>query len=674
MSRRPKLPSLPAPPADATPQQRSFFQAIKQHIDALVGQLGEKDRAVTFRDLEDGGLAQLRADGYTILPGQEGPEGPAGPPGDPGADGLGLPTVGAGVIPPAVANLKAVAAYSSIILTWDDPDWPAGASTFNVAYFEIFRATSATPNPPVPDASYSFGQTRALVFSDLVGTSKTYYYWVRIVGKNNEIGPVVGPVSATTSPNVPQLLDLLTGQITESQLYSALTDRIDLIDAPATGLASQYTFKVDVAGHIAGYGFATTAADAAPYSAFGLRADQFWVAPPAVASATAPTTNRYKGMVWVDTSVVPSVVRYWDGVSSWVTTPQALPFVVQTTPTTVNGVAVAPGVYIDDLFVKNGSITNAKIGNAAIDDAKIANLSADKITAGTIAADRLDAATVTAKVANLNAAVITQGYISVARILDGTITNAKIGTAEITGAKIALATITDANIASLNADKITAGTIGAGRIAAGSITADKIDSRNLSIKDAAGNILFSASNNLNVARIAGLGSFATLSQINAANISSYMAAAAIGTAYIGDAQVTTLKIGPNQVTLPVVSTGGPLTIVSPYQTACYITTTTIGASVIVLGQVQLSRPASETTPAIVQMRLNNTFGGVYAEFETEAPMGDSVLGLTGKNAPAILGGGSSVNGSATYNLDIRLAYGSNVSVVSSTLVLIEAKR
>lgn len=426
MSRRPKLPTLPAPPADASPQQRSFFQAIKQQLDALVGQLGERDRAVTFRDLEDGGLARPHADGYTILPGQEGPEGPAGPPGDPGADGLGLPTVGAGVVPPAVANLKAVAAYSSIILTWDDPDWPAGASTFNVAYFEIFRATSATPNPPVPNASYSFGQTRALVFSDLVGTSKTYYYWVRIVGKNNEIGPVVGPVSATTSPNVPQLLDLLTGQITESQLYSALTDRIDLIDAPATGLASQYTFKVDVAGHIAGYGFATTAADAAPYSAFGLRADQFWVAPPAVASATAPTTNRYKGMVWVDTSVVPSVVRYWNGVSSWVTTPQALPFVVQTTPTTVNGVAVAPGVYIDDLFVKNGSITNAKIGNAAIDDAKIANLSAEKITAGTIAADRLDAAVVTAKVANLNAAVITQGFLNTAVIQDGTITDAKI--------------------------------------------------------------------------------------------------------------------------------------------------------------------------------------------------------------------------------------------------------
>ena len=39
--------------------------------------------------------------------------------------------------------------------------------------------------------------------------------------------------------------------------------------------------------------------------------------------------------------------------------------------------------------------------------------------------------------------------------------------------------------------------------------------------------------------------------VTAANISTYIAAAAIGTAYIGDAQVTTLKIGENAVTVPV---------------------------------------------------------------------------------------------------------------------------
>lgn len=100
--------------------------------------------------------------------------------------------------------------------------------------------------------------------------------------------------------------------------------------------------------------------------------------------STATPNLVYKGMVWVDTSVTPNVTRYYTG-SSWSTTPQALPFVVQTTPTTINGVAVPPGAYFNDAFIQNGTITNAKIANLAVDDAKIANLSVSKLTAGSLA-------------------------------------------------------------------------------------------------------------------------------------------------------------------------------------------------------------------------------------------------------------------------------------------------
>lgn len=62
-----------------------------------------------------------------------------------------------------------------------------------------------------------------------------------------------------------------------------------------------------------------------------------------------------------------------------------VPFTVNTTPQTINGVYVPAGTYMDAAYIKNGTITNAKIGNAAIDDAKIANLSASKLTAGSIA-------------------------------------------------------------------------------------------------------------------------------------------------------------------------------------------------------------------------------------------------------------------------------------------------
>lgn len=154
--------------------------------------------------------------------------------------------------------------------------------------------------------------------------------------------------------------------------------------ATQTGdLYAKNAIKVDVAGLISGYGLASTANNAAPTSSFGVRANAFFVAPPAVASATAPTTDLYDGYVWLDTSVVPNVTRYRSG-SSWVLNAPVLPFVVQATPTTINGVEVPVGVYMSDAFIQNATITNAKIANLAVDDAKIANLSVSKLDAGSL--------------------------------------------------------------------------------------------------------------------------------------------------------------------------------------------------------------------------------------------------------------------------------------------------
>jgi hypothetical protein len=154
-------------------------------------------------------------------------------------------------------------------------------------------------------------------------------------------------------------------------------------------------------------------------------------------------------------------------------------------------------------------------------------------------------------------------YMKAGFIYDGVITNAKIGDAAIDNAKIA----------SLSADKLNAGTISADRIGANSITAAKIDSRNLSIKDAAGNVLFASGTNLNYANItaasgwlnsnvsidsngtlsgagggqvtySGVGGKALglIDQITTVNATTYIASAAISTALIGDAQITNAKI------------------------------------------------------------------------------------------------------------------------------------
>lgn len=137
--------------------------------------------------------------------------------------------------------------------------------------------------------------------------------------------------------------------------------------ATETGsLFAQYTVKIDNAGHVSGYGLASTANNSTPTSEFGVRADKFWVAAAATSSTTAPTSDLYKGRVWLDTSVTPNVTRYYTG-SVWSTTPQAIPFAVLNVPGTVNGVSVPAGVYIDTAYIGKATIKAAQIGSVAAD-------------------------------------------------------------------------------------------------------------------------------------------------------------------------------------------------------------------------------------------------------------------------------------------------------------------
>jgi hypothetical protein len=99
------------------------------------------------------------------------------------------------------------------------------------------------------------------------------------------------------------------------------------------------------------------------------------------------------------------------------------------------------------------------------------------------------------------------------------------------------------------------------------IKADEIDTRGLTVKDADDNVLFGSGTPLSVSNISGLGSlatqnsvsagsvsglgaFATVDQITPTNVSTYIAGASIKYAQIGDAEVDTLKIAGQAVTIP----------------------------------------------------------------------------------------------------------------------------
>lgn len=125
-------------------------------------------------------------------------------------------------------DITATGTYERIILSWNVP------YDYWLAHYEILRSSTSL----VGDAVV-IGSTTSMVYSDPVGPKKAYYYWIRIVQKV-EAGGNVGalptdgkPASTTDDPS--HVLDLLSGRITETQLYADLSSRIDLVDGTGDG-------------------------------------------------------------------------------------------------------------------------------------------------------------------------------------------------------------------------------------------------------------------------------------------------------------------------------------------------------------------------------------------------------------------------------------------------------
>ena len=144
-----------------------------------------------------------------------------------------------------------------------------------------------------------------------------------------------------------------------STLTSTVNGNTTAISTQATtinGIQGKYAVKIDNNGHVSGFGIISTANDSGTItSSFIVAGDRFAIAAP------------YNATSAQDTAVGTNY-----------------PFKVFTTATTVNGVSIPAGVYIDDAFIHNAQITNAMIKDATITTAKISDLSATKITSGNI--------------------------------------------------------------------------------------------------------------------------------------------------------------------------------------------------------------------------------------------------------------------------------------------------
>lgn len=174
------VPSIPAP-TDAN--LKDVARAVKGVLDVREGLIGDPlDKVVTFRDLQDSGIADVTivgrgsaSGGLTVLPGSGliyEPEEPDLTP------------------PPQPTNFVATAGLAVVILEWTYPSYS------NHAFTEIWRSPTNVLGNAIRIAT-----SQSQMYNDAVGsTGVTYYYWIRFVSKADVVGAYNGTngTAATT--------------------------------------------------------------------------------------------------------------------------------------------------------------------------------------------------------------------------------------------------------------------------------------------------------------------------------------------------------------------------------------------------------------------------------------------------------------------------------------------
>ena len=475
--RRTKKPSLPrARVQDRSAQQ--LLDALTEGYEVGEGLRGNLlDKKLTWRDLQEMGMVRFAqainnaggaVDVQPINPGYS------------------------PVIPPAPTGFQVNGALTVILLKWDSPY----GLYANHARTEVYRADTDDFGQAT-----LIGSSTGSMYADAVGNSAEFYYWIRFVSTSDVPGPINAAAGTygKTGDDPAYLLEVLTGQIRESQLYDDLSARIDLIDGPASlpgsvaahiqseaearttadsalasdistlqttvgghttsiqsqaqsidGLSAQYTMKIDNNGFMSGFGLASTPQDGAPFSEFFAMADRFAIINPNAdikavggitrSGSTATATVSSHGYTTGDYVVITGAAQgqYNGSHQITVTGADTFTFPVAGTPATPATVAEGFG------GIKVGSAAMPFVvqdGKVYMDTALIKDATITSAMIGLAAIDSAniaDAAIVEAKIDN--------AAISSAKIQNAAITNAKIANAAITNAKIANAAITNAKI------------------------------------------------------------------------------------------------------------------------------------------------------------------------------------------------------------------------------------
>ena len=132
-------------------------------------------------------------------------------------------------------------------------------------------------------------------------------------------------------------------------------------------LYAEYTLKIDNNGYVSGFGLASSPTE----SAFAINANRFYIASPTNYSGSTTPTSPTNGQTWFNST--DKKTYRWNG-TAWVLFQPIIPFTVQTTPVTINGVTLEPGVYMDNSYIRNLNADNINVTSLSAITANIGTL------------------------------------------------------------------------------------------------------------------------------------------------------------------------------------------------------------------------------------------------------------------------------------------------------------
>lgn len=215
------------------PQQlQRFLERVREVIQTREGRRGTVlQKGVTYQDLADLGLiARLDSGRYAGV--VDAIPGPAGPPGPPGADGGSYtPDL---TPPPAAVFVGVTPGFSYLYVEWVQPVYTEGHGH---AYTEVWAAQYGGTGPlPTFDDAEIVSRETGNFYAYPAGIEVQVHFW--LVNRTNDdvaqvtpTGGTNGQYAMTLGLPIAHLLEVLTGEITASQLYTDLSTPIGSIYA-----------------------------------------------------------------------------------------------------------------------------------------------------------------------------------------------------------------------------------------------------------------------------------------------------------------------------------------------------------------------------------------------------------------------------------------------------------